>query len=152
VGEALAFLHRNGLTHRDVKPGNILVSESGRALLSDFGLAAQRDDPTGTGAMLVLGTPRYVSPEQAMGLPLDARTDVFSLGTVLFEALTGQSPFTGATVPEIFKQLVEGLVPDVRSLNPDVSEATAQVLVKALAKNLDARYPSADEFVIAIRA
>src|SRR4029077_10537173 len=103
VGQALAFMHRQGLTHRDIKPANILVCDSGRVLLSDLGLAVGFKERTLTAVGTVDGTPRYMSPEQAMGQPLDGRSDIYSLAVVLHEVLAGHSAYKGSRSADILK-------------------------------------------------
>jgi serine/threonine protein kinase len=152
VGEALAFMHHNGLIHRDIKPANILVADSGRVLLSDFGVASDFDQVTvGAGAM-VLGTPQYMSPEQAMGLPLDGRSDIYSLAVVLYEALAGGFWFQGSEVGEILRVVVEHRPPGIQQRNPRVSNAVSAILEKALSRDRSARFATADDFVRALRA
>lgn len=152
VGQALAFMHRHNLTHRDIKPANILVCDSGRVLLSDLGLAVQFNDALLTTAGTVLGTPRYMSPEQAMGSRLDGRSDIYSLAVVLHEALSGHSSYGRSESADILRKVVETPLPPIRQLNPGVSDAIAEILNKALAKNPQARYSTAEEFVSALRA
>lgn len=148
VGIALAHIHRRGLIHRDVKPSNILISKEGRVFLSDLGLAiafaAQRP-------ATVAGTPRYMSPEQAMGKPLDARSDLFSLGVVLYESLTGTLPFDAdATVVESFQKIVEEPPIPPRRVNPNLNRSLEEVVLRALAKEPAHRFQSAPEFVAAL--
>jgi hypothetical protein len=154
VGHALGFMHENGLIHRDIKPANILVCESGRALLSDFGLAISFGDVPRSADGTVHGTPRYMSPEQAMGIPLDHRSDLYSLAVVLYETLSGQSWLSdeSESPAQVLKWIVESPLPPIRQLNPKLSGAIDEVLEKALAKNPDARHLNADEFVHALRA
>jgi len=152
VGEALAFMHRNGLIHRDIKPANILVANSGRVLLSDFGVASGFDQAAVRANAMVLGTPQYMSPEQAMGLPLDGRSDIYSVAVVLYEALAGGLWFQGSGLGEILRVVVEHRPPGIQRRNPKVSDAVSAILDKALARDRFARFATADDFVRALRA
>lgn len=153
IGEALEYAHAHGLIHRDVKPSNVLLDESGNCVLSDFGLARMAEGSlklTVTGA--VLGTPAYMSPEQGLGQPLDGRSDVYALGVILYEALTGRVPYRAETpVAVIFKHISDPL-PPARELNPDIPEPLERVLLKSLAKRPEDRFQSAREMVAALRA
>ena len=134
IADALGFAHRNGVIHRDVKPGNILLTE-GHALLADFGIAhlATGARETLTGEGLALGTPAYLSPEQASGsTDVDGRSDIYSLGCVLFESLTGQPPFTEASVRQLLMHHIVEPAPRVRSLRPDLSQTVDAVVETAL--------------------
>src|SRR5262249_31412752 len=132
-------------------PANILVCDSGRVLLSDFGLAVESREPTLTAVGTVIGTPQYMSPEQAMGLPLDGRADLYSVAVVLHEVLAGHSVYKGSRSADILRNVVETPLPPVRQLNPDISHALSDILEKALAKDPRARYSTANEFVRALR-
>src|SRR5688572_7732182 len=146
VAAALAFAHKTGVVHRDVKPGNVLISPNGQVKVTDFGIAraANSDqDLTQTGA--VMGTATYFSPEQAQGNRVDGRSDEYSLGVVLYEMVVGRPPFQGDNPMAIaYKHVREEPVPP-RQLNRDVPEAFEAIVLQAMAKNPNDRYASADE-------
>src|SRR6266513_2891745 len=141
---ALRIAHRRGLVHRDIKPHNILIDAEGRLKVTDFGIA--RSGPSQmTEAGSIIGTAQYLSPEQARGAPVDQRSDLYSVGVVLYELLTGAVPFTGSTPLEIaMKHLSEVPKPPSR-LRPDVPPDLDRVVLRALAKNPDERYQNAPE-------
>jgi serine/threonine protein kinase len=152
--------HAQGIIHRDLKPGNILFHADGRVLLADFGLAkmvkdAQEGDSNGqtalTSAGTIIGTPEYLSPEQGTGKLVDPRTDIYSLGIVLFQMLGGQVPFSGASpVAVAIKHALEE-PPSLTQMNPDIPGNVEAVVRKAIAKNPDDRYSSAGELAHALR-
>ncbi len=149
VADALAFAHQKGIVHRDVKPANILITEGGKPMLTDFGIARlleSGDGATLTGTGLGVGTPEYMSPEQGMGREVDGRTDIYSLGVVLFELVTGQKPYSADTpMVIVLKQATEPL-PRPSSINPAITDAVDQIIYKALAKNPEDRYQSMADF------
>src|ERR1700741_789894 len=145
IASALAFAHRSGVVHRDVKPGNVLLPRSGTVKVTDFGIAraGTADGLTQTGS--VMGTATYFSPEQAQGMPVDGRSDVYSLGVVLYEMVTGVVPFTGdSPVAVAYKHVrEEPVAPSQR--NPEVPADLEQIIMTALAKDPDHRYQTADD-------
>ena len=143
---AIAAAHAQGVIHRDIKPGNVMITREGVIKVMDFGIARVLGPETAPQTSAVLGTASYLSPEQAQGGPVDARTDIYSLGAVLYELLTGRPPFTGdSPVAVAYKQVNETpAVPS--SLNPDVPARLDAVVMKALSKNPSNRYQTADEF------
>jgi serine/threonine-protein kinase len=144
---ALDFAHRHGVIHRDVKPGNVLITASGQVKVADFGIAANPTDAkqglTQTGS--VIGTATYFSPEQAQGYQVDGRTDVYALGVVLYEMLTGRAPFIGESpVAVAMKHVREQAVPPSQYV-PDLPPDLERIVLKAMAKDLATRYQSAEE-------
>src|SRR4051794_16974765 len=148
MAAALGFAHRNGMIHRDVKPGNVLISPTGQVKVADFGIAralgASADDNL-TQAGSVMGTATYFSPEQAQGLSLDPRSDLYALGVVLYEMVTGGPPFTGDNPVAIAYKHVQEQPTPPRQVNPDVPVALEAIILKLIAKTPGARYASADE-------
>jgi eukaryotic-like serine/threonine-protein kinase len=145
VARALSSAHEAGLVHRDIKPGNIMLTRDGEVKVMDFGIARTSTGDTLTQTAAVLGTASYLSPEQAQGVAVDARSDIYSLGCVLYEMLTGRPPFTGdSPVAIAYKHVREDPV-HPSNLNPDVPPSLDAVVMKAMAKNPDNRYQTADE-------
>lgn len=153
VGEALDYAHARGVIHRDLKPSNVLIDHSGNCLLTDFGLAKMVEGSaqlTATGS--VLGTPAYMSPEQGLGKPAEARSDIYALGVVLYEMTTGRLPYHAETPVAIILKHIQGPLPPPRARNPALPESIERVILKALAKEPDDRYSTAGEMVRALRA
>lgn len=147
VGRALGAAHAAGVIHRDVKPGNIMLTKDGDVKVMDFGIARAVSSDSVTQTATVLGTASYLSPEQAQGEMVDGRSDIYSLGCVLYEMLTGRAPFVGDTpVSVAYKHVNEPPIPP-RTLNADVPPGLEQVVMKALAKNPANRFQSAEELV-----
>jgi beta-lactam-binding protein with PASTA domain/predicted Ser/Thr protein kinase len=149
--KAARFAHRRGIVHRDIKPHNVIVDDEGRAKVTDFGIArAGASDMTETGS--IMGTAQYLSPEQAQGHPVDARADLYSIGIVLYELLTGAPPFDAESPVTIaLKQVSEEPVPAMQR-NPAVSPALDAVVMRALRKDPAARLQNADEFIAALES
>ncbi len=153
VGGALNYAHAKGLVHRDVKPDNILMDEEGNCRLTDFGIAKFAQDSnrmTRTG--VAIGTPAYMSPEQIRGEELDRRSDVYSLGVVLYEMATGHPPFEANTTAEVMVRHLHEPLPLPRTLNPQLPETVEGVIVKSLAKRAEDRYATTQEMVQALQA
>ncbi|RMH01942.1 MAG: hypothetical protein D6706_01005 [Chloroflexi bacterium] len=153
VAEALDYAHRRGMVHRDIKPANIMLDEHGRAILTDFGIVkmmgAQSVAYTATGALI--GTPAYMSPEQALGQPGDERVDIYSLGVLLFQMVTGKLPYAADTPLAVVMKHVNEPTPLPVSFNPNVPYALQEIILKAMAKNPEDRYQTAREMAEALR-
>ena len=144
VARALQFAHGRGVIHRDLKPDNILLHSDGRAILSDFGIArAVSGYVASTGVNMTIGTPQYLSPEQAQGRPLDARLDFYALGVTLFKAAIGEVPFASTDWFELARMHVEAAPPSPRKKRPQLSKRFERVVLKCLAKHPDDRYRDA---------
>jgi serine/threonine-protein kinase len=143
VAEGLAFAHERGVVHRDIKPSNIMVLDGGRVKIMDFGIARVRTSDVKTQTGVMLGSPKYMSPEQIMGQPADHRSDVFSLGVVLYEMLAGAAPFTGGDITQLMYQVCNARPAPPSRLNPAVPEVLDLIATRALEKDLEARYQDA---------
>ncbi len=147
TARGLAFAELKGIVHCDIKPENIMITDTGVAKVADLGIArrvsAQSDKPTDE----VLGSPHYMAPEQARGKPVDHRTDIYALGCTLFRMLTGRTVFTGATSREVMKKQVGEKAPDIRQLVPEISSKLAAIIAKSLAKEPAERQQSLNELV-----
>ncbi len=152
VSSALAYAHEQGIVHRDIKPSNILIDEDGTALLSDFGLAHLTDVHESLTGSAVIGTPAYMSPEQCRGGPIDARSDQYSLGVVLYHLTTGYLPFEADTPMGVVLKHINEPLPRPRDMNPNLPEPIEAVLIKALAKNPAHRYPTISDFNAAFQS
>jgi serine/threonine protein kinase len=150
VADGLAYAHENGIVHRDIKPANIMIVRDGVAKITDFGIAQM---PTGsrTLAGTMLGSPKYMSPEQVIGQSVDGRSDIFSLGVVLYEMLTGESPFSGDNISTIMYRILNEDPPPPRTVNPRVPDALDFIVSKTLAKHPDDRYQTAKELANDLR-
>jgi len=164
VGEALGAAHARGIIHRDIKPSNVLVSKDGEVKVLDFGLVKHlhEDHPQEAGpdantllartsSNVIIGTPLYLSPEQAMGTAVDARSDIFALGALLYESLTGRPAFSGGSVIEIGARILHFNPPPPSSINKRVHPELDRITLKALAKKPESRYQSASEMVADLR-
>jgi len=145
VAEALDAAHERNIIHRDVKPSNILFDAAGESFLSDFGIAKSQTITDDEGEWLV-GTPAYMSPEQAQGTHVDGRSDVYALGVVLYRLLTGQLPFSSDSATALINAHVELPVPDVRKVKANIPAVWQEVVAKAMAKDPKDRYASAGDF------
>jgi len=147
VAEALAEAHRLGVVHRDLKPGNIMIDKDGNAKIMDFGIARSLLGRALTGEGAAIGTPEYMSPEQVEGEEADARTDIYSLGIILFEMIVGRAPFEGATPFAIANKHKSESPPDPRKLNPQIPAELSQLILRCLEKEPARRFQSAEEFL-----
>jgi serine/threonine-protein kinase len=152
VARGLAFAHEHGLVHRDVKPQNVILNGDGRAKVTDFGIARSLDVQGVTQSGTVLGTSNYIAPEQASGRPVDGTTDVYSLGVVLFEVLSGEVPFPGESFVAVAMQHVNEPPPSLLEVRPDVPARVAHAVERALEKDPAARFPTMDAFAAELQA
>ena len=145
VADGLQFAHDRQVIHRDIKPANIMVLNDGLVKITDFGIARMRLNEVKTMTGMILGSPKYMSPEQVSGKRADTRSDIFSLGVVLYELLTGTSPFVADNIHGVMYQTMNFNPPAPRTLNPELPDVLNFILAKALAKNLDDRYQKAKD-------
>ena len=145
VASALEFAHERGIVHRDIKPGNIMVLRGDQAKIMDFGIARMRVSEVKTQVGLVLGSPKYMSPEQVSGRRVDHRSDIFSLGVMLFEMVAGIAPFSGKDMGDLMYTVMNAQPPRPSQLNPAAPEFLDLIVAKALQKDVNARYQSARE-------
>jgi serine/threonine protein kinase len=151
VADGLAYAHENGIVHRDIKPGNIMVLAGRRAKLMDFGIARVQMSDVKTQAGALLGSPKYMSPEQVRGERVDQRSDIFSLGVVLFELVAGAPPFSGDDVSALMYQVCNRTAPAPSSIEPSLPAMLDLILAKALAKEPGYRYQSAAQLASDLR-
>lgn len=146
IARALAFAHQTGIIHRDIKAHNILLTALGEGILTDFGIArAVASYVSTTGKQMTIGTPHYISPEQARGQPLDGRTDIYALGVTMYRAATGQLPFRSSDWYELARLHVEEPPTPPREIRPEISRAFEKIVLTCLAKDREERYPTAKE-------
>src|SRR5512138_1982986 len=152
IAPGLDEAHANGIVHRDIKPSNILFDKRGNPYISDFGIAklsqAQAGNVTGSA---IIGTPAYMSPEQAQGTEIDGRADIYALGIILFEMLTGQQPYQADTPMAVAIKHITDPVPHIRKINPQLSERVDALIQKAMAKDKNQRYGTAVEMINALQ-
>jgi serine/threonine protein kinase len=151
VAEGLAYAHERGVVHRDIKPANIMVPESGAVKITDFGIARMRTSAVQTQTGMMMGSPKYMSPEQVIGKRADHRADIFSLGVILYEMLTGAAPFTGESVNAVMYQIVNFVPPAPSAINPATPALLDAIVARMLAKSLDERFQSAAEIARGLR-
>ncbi len=154
AAEALVHAHARGVVHRDIKPANLLLDPDGRIWLTDFGLAKRIDDVTLSAVGTLVGTPRYMSPEQASAqkMPVDARTDIYSLGVTLYELATGAPAFDADSAPKLISQILNVEPPAPRRVRPELPRDLETIIVKCMAKEAPRRYQSAQALVDDLRA
>src|SRR5918911_1827877 len=152
VARGLGFAHEQGLVHRDVKPQNVILNGDGRAKVTDFGIARSLEVQGVTQSGAVLGTSNYIAPEQASGRPVDRTTDVYSLGVVLYELLTGEVPFPGESFVAVAMQHVSEPPPSLLDVRPDVPVRVAHAVDRALEKDPAERFPTMDAFAAELEA
>ena len=152
VAEGLVYAHEHDIVHRDIKPANIMVVRDGHVKITDFGIARMTFSAVRTQTGMVLGSPKYMSPEQVMGKALDQRSDIFSLGVMLYEMLTGKTPFNGENVNAITYQTLHTVPAPPKTLNSALPEMLNFIVAKALAKGTDDRYQNAKDFADDLRA
>jgi len=152
VADGLSYAHGHDVVHRDIKPANIMILGDGRVKITDFGIARMRTADVRTQTGVVLGSPRYLSPEQVLGKRCDARADTFSLGVILYEMITGQAPFNGIDVNSLMFQIVNFTPPAPSSVNAALPSMLDLIIAKALAKSADDRYASISELAADLRA
>jgi serine/threonine-protein kinase len=145
IADAVHYAHKRGLVHRDIKPSNIFLSREMKPKVLDFGVALPRSERDPGQQTQLIGTPNYMSPEQARGLPIDARSDVFSLGTILYEMVTGKRAFDAPSVDELLAKLVNEEPTPVADLRPETPPELVRIIGKALAKDIEARYQTAGD-------
>jgi serine/threonine-protein kinase len=152
LANGMAYCHKNEVIHRDLKPENILITSDGQPIIMDFGLALTKDSHRVTYSNLsaTMGTPDYMSPEQIEGQRGDQRTDVYALGTIMYEMLAGRTPFTGDTPMAVMAQHLNNTAPRLDKVNPSISAQVAAIVATCLARNPEDRYPNMDALITAL--
>ena len=151
LASGLSYAHEHGIVHRDMKPSNIMVIRDGLVKITDFGIARMASSKVRTQTGIVLGSPKYMSPEQVLGKPIDQRTDIFSLGVILYEMLVGKAPFVGDTLNAVMQQTINAIPPAPGTFNSEVPAILDLIVSKTLAKELNYRYQNAREFAEDLR-
>jgi serine/threonine protein kinase len=151
VAEGLAYAHQHQVVHRDIKPANIMITPEGRAKIADFGIARMRSSETRTQTGVILGSPKYISPEQVVGKRADHRSDIFSLGVILYECITGGTPFNGEGLSALMYQITNHDPSPPSASNSQVPVMLDYIIAKILAKAPEARYQSAADFANDLR-
>jgi predicted Ser/Thr protein kinase len=150
LSSALAYAHKNGLVHRDLKPDNILFDNNGDPFISDFGVAKVTDSATNMTGSGIIGTPAYMSPEQAQGEPVDNRSDIYGLGVIIFQMLSGHQPYEATTPMAVAVKHITEPVPEILKVNPALPRQTDAIIKKAMAKDPSLRYQTATELAKAL--
>lgn len=154
IARALSYAHQQGIVHRDVKPGNILLTETGEPMLSDFGIAImllEKDKEPAQDREAILGTPEYMAPEQALGKEVDHRADIYSLGLILYELITGQMPFIADTPISVLRKHIHEPLPPARQYVPHLPEIAQRVIARALEKDPEDRFEDMEQFGNALK-
>jgi eukaryotic-like serine/threonine-protein kinase len=154
VAEALEYAHQEGIVHRDIKPSNIILMADGKAILTDFGIA-RIEDPAAhilTQDGEILGTPLYMSPEQVMGQPVDGRSDLYSLGVILYEMAMDRKPFDGDSLAAVFNAIVQGTPPEPIIADSPIASSLSALIMKAISKSPEDRFPSGREMALKLKA
>lgn len=151
VADGLQYAHERQVVHRDIKPGNVMVLNDGSIKITDFGIARMRNNEVKTMTGMILGSPKYMSPEQVAGKRADHRSDIFSVGVVVYEMLTGASPFVADNIHGVMYQTLNFNPPAPKTLNPDLPQVVNYIVAKVLSKNLDDRYQSAKDLASDLR-
>ena len=151
VADALDYAHERQVVHRDIKPANVMVLKDGLIKITDFGIARMRNNEIKTMTGMILGSPKYMSPEQVAGKRADPRSDLFSLGVVIYEMLTGTSPFVADNIHGVMYQTLNFNPPTPKSLNPELPEVVNYIVAKVLAKSIDDRYQNAEDLANDLR-
>jgi eukaryotic-like serine/threonine-protein kinase len=151
IADGLAYAHQHQVVHRDVKPANILITPDGRAKIADFGIARMRTNESRTQTGVIMGSPKYISPEQVVGKRADHRSDIFSLGVILYQSLTGGTPFNGEGLSALMYQITNHEPPPPSSVNAQVPVMLDYIIAKVLAKTPESRYQSAADLANDLR-